>query len=104
MTKLLWLQSVGLISDSVGLEVTFRFPGHGRIIDRTLYSDGIAMAITIAIHLLPRSTSLSLCGNCGSGAADPCNFVATTGKVCGPVLRHHHSRELLEPFSSGLSF
>lgn len=46
VTELLWLQSVDLISDSVGLEVTFRFPGHGRIIDRTLCSDGIAMAIT----------------------------------------------------------
>jgi hypothetical protein len=78
VTKLLWLQSVDLISDSVGLEVTYRFPGHERIIDRTLCSDGIAMAITKAIHLLPRSTTL--CGNCGSGSADPCNFVTTTGK------------------------
>lgn len=42
-----------LISDSVGLEVTFRFPGHGRIIDRTLCSDGIAMAITVDTHLFP---------------------------------------------------
>lgn len=83
VTKLLWLQSVALISDSVGLEVTFRFPGHGRIIDRTLCSNGIAMAITIDTHLFPRSTGPSLCGTLGSGAADPCNFVTTTGEVCG---------------------
>lgn len=48
------------------MEVTFRFPGHGTIIDRTLFSDGIAVTITIAIHLLPRSKEdLPLCGNSG---------------------------------------